>query len=269
MPDGCTASISDPGCRRLVIRPGAIGDTILSLPAIEHLRPDEVWVRSDTVPLIRFAKRVRAIASTGIEMLGIPGVEPPAELVRELGSFGEIVSWYGSNRPEFREALGLFCKNVHFLPALPPSDSKVHAADFFLEQAGGCGPAIPHIRVEAVEPRESIVIHPLSGSARKNWPMARWLELKSQLTGVEWAGGPDWVRFENLLELAKWIAGARLYIGNDSGITHLAAAAGTPVIALFGPTDPAIWAPRGSQVRILRAPSMAEISTAMVLAAMA
>ena len=40
-------------------------------------------------------------------------------------------------------------------------------------------------------------------------------------------------------------------IGNDSGMTHLAAAVGTPVIAVFGPTDPAVWGPRGKKVRIL------------------
>jgi ADP-heptose:LPS heptosyltransferase len=44
-----------------------------------------------------------------------------------------------------------------------------------------------------------------------------------------------------------------VYIGNDSGISHLAAAAGAPVVALFGPTDPAVWAPRGPRVRILAA----------------
>jgi ADP-heptose:LPS heptosyltransferase len=58
------------------------------------------------------------------------------------------------------------------------------------------------------------------------------------------------VRIENLYELACWLASARLYIGNDSGITHLAAAVGTPVLALFGPTDPDVWAPRGANVRV-------------------
>ena len=46
---------------------------------------------------------------------------------------------------------------------------------------------------------------------------------------------------------------ARLYIGNDSGMTHLAARA-CPTIALFGPTDPAVWAPLGQNVRVVRAP---------------
>jgi ADP-heptose:LPS heptosyltransferase len=40
-------------------------------------------------------------------------------------------------------------------------------------------------------------------------------------------------------------------IGNDTGITHLAAAIGAPTVALFGPTDPAVWGPRGRKVRTL------------------
>jgi ADP-heptose:LPS heptosyltransferase len=54
-----------------------------------------------------------------------------------------------------------------------------------------------------------------------------------------------------LPQLAAKLAAAALYIGNDSGVTHLAAAAGAPTIALFGPTDPATWAPIGT-VRVLR-----------------
>jgi heptosyltransferase III len=276
--------------RRLLIRPGGIGDTILSFPAMECLRAGytEVWVRSEIVPLIRFADRVRSIASTGIDLLGLEGVEPPAELVRGLGSFDEIVTWYGANRPEFQSALGSFCKNARYLKALPPATG-VHAADFFLEQAGleqagperaGVhGPAVPRIDVGEVERRPSIVFHPFSGSDRKNWPLARFEELARELACVEWAARPDWVagrfaprpqaRFENLLDLARWIAGARLYIGNDSGITHLAAAAGARTIALFGPTDPEAWGPRGTGVTILRAPSMHEISMAMVRDAIA
>ena len=44
--------------------------------------------------------------------------------------------------------------------------------------------------------------------------------------------------FPGSCRLAKWLSGAKLYIGNDSGITHLAAAIGIPTLALFGPTDP-------------------------------
>jgi ADP-heptose:LPS heptosyltransferase len=52
-------------------------------------------------------------------------------------------------------------------------------------------------------------------------------------------------------ELAAILKQCSLYVGNDSGITHLAAAVGTPVVALFGPTDPGVWGPRGKCVSIL------------------
>jgi hypothetical protein len=89
--------------RRLVIRPGAMGDLILSLPALESLETGytEVWVSGPNVPLIRFAHRVRSIAATGLNLLGV--TEPPEHLIGELRSFDSIVSWYGANRPEFRQ----------------------------------------------------------------------------------------------------------------------------------------------------------------------
>lgn len=198
-------------------------------------------------------------------MLGIPGVDPPERLAVDLGSFCQIVSWYGARRPDFRSALGLFCKNATFFDALPDRPGS-HAADVFMSQAGGPLPAIPKIGTQGGERRQTVVLHPYSGSARKNWPYERFLGLERWYP-VEWAAGPDWVRFDDLMELAQWIAGAALYVGNDSGITHLAAAVGTPVVALFGPTDPEVWGPRGTRVKVVRARSMDEISTAMVRAA--
>jgi heptosyltransferase III len=260
--------------RRLIIRPGAIGDCLLALPAMEFLRADytEVWAASQNLPLIRFADRVRSIASTGLDLAGLPGRDAPA-----LSGFDSIVSWYGTNRPEFRAAVeGL---PFRFLPALPPADSKMHAADFFLRQvADGCAqPAIPHLDCPVIR-GDGIAIHPFSGGARKNWPLDRFRELASRLGGrVRWIAGPEdpplpeAERCDDLYELACSLAGARLYIGNDSGITHLAAAAGAPVLALFGPTDPAVWAPRGERVRVLATPHPGEaiesLSLEQVLAA--
>jgi ADP-heptose:LPS heptosyltransferase len=71
-------------------------------------------------------------------------------------------------------------------------------------------------------------------------------------------------RFDDLYELACWLATARIYIGSDSGPTHLAAAVGTPVVALFGPSDPAVWAPRGPHVAIAAAPAMDAITVEQV-----
>ncbi len=248
--------------RRLVICPGAIGDLILSLPAIECLRTEyfEVWTASANAPLVRFAGRVRGIASTGLDLMGI--VEPPEPLIRELRSFDSIISWYGANREDFRREIARLGLPFTFFPALPPDGTDVHAADFYLNQVRyltSCeSDGIP--RIECRVARQNFaIIHPFSGSPRKNWPLEKFRELARQLDRlmpVEWCAGPEdpplegAARIDDLYELACWLARASLYIGNDSGITHLAAAVGTPVLAMFGPTDPAVWAPRGPNVRV-------------------
>jgi ADP-heptose:LPS heptosyltransferase len=64
------------------------------------------------------------------------------------------------------------------------------------------------------------------------------------------------VRGAPIRVLGALLAKAGLYVGNDSGISHLAAAAGAPTLALFGPTDPAAWAPVGPRVQTVRSPNM-------------
>ncbi len=242
--------------RRLLIRPGAIGDVILSLPALEFLRADytEVWAPRPVVPLIRFADRVRAIPDSGLDLLEIPG-QAPAALVRALGDFDEIVSWYGAGRENFAAAAGRL--PIRLLTAVPPPDSREHAADYFRRQVGA-PPANPRIECTS-DPGGFAVIHPFSGSPAKNWPLDRYRALAQTIDArmpLCWSAGPEEIldaaqRFDDLYALACWLHSARFYIGNDSGITHLAAAVGTPTLALFGPTDPAVWAPRGPHVRVL------------------
>jgi hypothetical protein len=266
--------------RRLVIRPGAIGDFIVSLPAIESLRTDsfEVWATAQNLPLVRFGARTRGISGTGLDLLGI--TEPDAGLLDSLRSFDSIVSWYGSNRPDFRLLVAQLRLPFHFLPALPPPGTDLHACEFYLEQTAPFRTrqvsAIPRIPVPARQ-RTGAVIHPFSGSTRKNWPMDRYRALAEALRPmpVFWCAGPEdslpnAVRIADLYDLACRLAEARVFIGNDSGIAHLAAAAGTPVVALFGPTDPRIWAPRGEGVRVVAADGdMASLAVADVLAAVA
>src|SRR5882762_7304699 len=171
--------------RRLIIRPGAIGDFILSLPAMERLRTDylEVWAGTQNLPLARFAECTRSIASTGLDMLEI---DPSAKLIQELRGFDSIVSWYGSARPEFRdivEALGL---PFQFFTAIPPEDCRMHAADFYLRQVcpQAQEPAIPRIECAALKPDDAAgfaVIHPFSGSPKKCWPLDRYQALAKKL----------------------------------------------------------------------------------------
>ena len=158
--------------RRLLIRPGAIGDLIVSLPALESLRADylEVWVAEQNVPLIQFADAVHSIGSTGLDLLEF--AQSP-KLVERLRAFDDIISWYGSNRPEFRDAVDRLKLPFRFLPALP-HDSKLHAINFYLtqvqvEHALACSPKIkipPHSR------EDFAVIHPFASSLQKRWPLA-------------------------------------------------------------------------------------------------
>lgn len=113
-------------------------------------------------------------------------------------------------------------------------------------------------------------VHPGSGSPAKNWPADRFAQLAARLSG-----GRPWLLIEGPADraaaahlravsgavvaydlpprrLAALLRPAGRYVGNDSGVTHLAAACGVPTTALFGPSDPVRWAPEGA--RVLRAP---------------
>jgi len=241
---------------------------------MESLKADytEVWAASQNLPLIRFADRVRPISATGLDLLEIPG-QDNARTIELLRAFDSIVSWYGANRPEFVAATARLGLPIQLFPALPRGPE--HAVDFYLGQArtlaANVTAAQPRILCSAAR-RRLAVIHPYSSNKAKNWPLERFHELALHIERtmpVEWTAGPDEPlegarRFDDLYELACWIASAALFVGNDSGIAHLAAAVGTPAVVLFGPTDPAIWAPRGERVVALRRDPLTDLPVAEV-----
>lgn len=246
--------------RLLAIRPGAIGDCILSFPALEslRLRTDflEIWVPTPVVPLVKFAHKVRAISNTGLDLVGLPGLDAPPKM---LANYDAIVSWYGTNRDDFRTATSHL--PIKFHRALPDS-TNLHAVDFFCAQLQ-TPPLNPRIQIDAPK-RDFIAIHPFSGSPKKNWP--HFHDAAKQLPNVQWcatAQNPHAISHD-LGQVSHWLAEARLYIGNDSGITHLAAAVGTPVIAIFQASDPRIWAPRGDHVTILQSPTIEQVLKAIL-----
>lgn len=123
-----------------------------------------------------------------------------------------------------------------------------------------------------------LALAPGSGQPMKNWPLPHYYELSRSLAWqyrfkVVWLTGPGEAAMLPYLQglaaaqghlvlqnlplkrVAAVLSRARLYVGNDSGLTHLAAAAGAArVLALFGPTDPRVWAPWGAQVEVLAGP---------------
>lgn len=259
--------------RRLLIRPGGIGDCITCLPAMEQLRTEytEVWVPTAVVPLIQFADRVRSISGTGLDLLGLDDGEPLPVHRDALSQFDSIFSWYGANRTEFRHAAARVNRHWQFLPALPPADSRLHATDFHAQNLGLPLGLVPRLVVDEPPRRQTIVIHPFSGGTGKNWPLERFRRLASQLPlEVEWVAGPEEElpeahRFEDLMGLACWIRGTQIYVGNDSGITHLAAATGIKTVALFGAGTARVWQPRGKRVTLIEASAVEQIEVEEVL----
>jgi heptosyltransferase-3 len=186
---------------------------------------------------------------------------------------------------------------VHRLPSFPETGDEAVAGlqARYLEELGlEYIPAPFTLEVglpEEEEPPELpgpgpwLAVAPGSGQLLKNWPLAHYGEVSRELAReyglqVVWLAGPaeeamlpeleasaqsqGQVLLANrpLLEVARVLSRCRLYLGNDSGLTHLAAAVGKPgVIALFGPTDPRVWAPLGPRVRILAAPGHPALGT--------
>ena len=246
--------------RRLLIRPGAIGDFIVSLPAMEALRADytEVWCAEGNVPLARFADSARSIGNSGLDRLGLL---PADDVVSRLWSFDSIISWYGTRNEVFRETARKLALPIQFLDALPLGGC--HAVEYYRQQALSLGARevgrVPSIRCPD-KAREYAVIHPFASNVNKRAPMLQFEVLAERLSKnmpVHWLSGPEEelpgaVQFPNLYDLACWLRGARIFVGNDSGIGHLAAGVGTPVLSMFRTTDPRIWAPRGVAVDVVR-----------------
>jgi heptosyltransferase III len=123
-----------------------------------------------------------------------------------------------------------------------------------------------------------LAVAPGSGQARKNWPLSHYYEVTRALAWqfglrVVWLAGPAeegllpylealaqaqghlLLANRPLAQVAHFLSRCRLYLGNDSGLTHLAAAVeGPDILALFGPTDSRVWAPLRPDVLILTAP---------------
>jgi ADP-heptose:LPS heptosyltransferase len=149
------------------------------------------------------------------------------------------------------------------------------------------------LNLAALPPRGILVLHPGSGGAAKCWPAKRFAELAAA-AARHWgvlpvfligpADASAWHEVQAALppslaalalverplrEVLALLSLARAYVGNDSGISHLAGRA-CPTLALFGPSDPRVWHPLGSRVVILAAESgnLARLSAEEVGAAL-
>lgn len=277
------------GGRVLVIRGGAVGDFILTLPALRLLReslPDnEVEVLgypgiSALAVAAGLADRTRALEHGGMARLFARGAAIDPELAAYLAGFNLVLSYLYDPDGIFRD--NLVRAGVKTLIEGPHhvQPGQGHAAlqlarplerlALFLEDGDWRRPFFPRPAPVAATP--VIALHPGSGSERKNWPLERWLEVAAGLRAGGWRvvfvtgeaeeargqlaqipGGWEVWHQRPLPELAGLLGGCAGFLGHDSGMSHLAAACGLPCLLLFGPTDPGVWAPPQAGVRVLRA----------------
>lgn len=280
------------GRRILVVRAGALGDTLLALPAIRALRllvgPSGEVELLGTEPAAglalgpKHATRLHSIDRARFRPLFQESADD-SDLVSFLEDFDLVVAW--SSLPLLEGKLSRL--GIPLLKAPPLPESGVHASDHLYRSLAPLdvfGPAPPpeidldeesraaghdFIRRGGLREFDFIAIHPSSGSTRKNWPSNRFLDLalrlrreNQPLLWIEGEADRDVVaallrvvqapvaRDLPLKALASLLSWSRGFVGNDSGVTHLAAAAKAPSIALFGPTDPRVWAPRGPRVLV-------------------
>jgi len=286
--------------RILVIRGGAIGDFILTLPAIKLLREAFPAAHLEIIGyrhIVALAEgRFYADAARSIEygpMAGFfarRGTLSP-EMTEYFGSFQQVVSYlfdpdgiFEANlrRAGVKNYVGAFTKIDDSDHATQQLARPLQSLALFLEDSAAT--VYPRSHDHAIAERfleghvgPFVAIHAGSGSARKNWPVDRWAALGRRLLAASPArklllvgGEADHEILRALHEtlgersflardlalphLAAVLGRCDAFLGHDSGISHLAAAAGARCILLFGPTDPAVWAPMNSQVKVLRAP---------------
>jgi len=276
----------------LLFHQTALGDFGLALPVLRGLAGrGEAWVVGPwsrielAMALISGGAGVKGLDIEMFEFsrLHVPG--GPSRLspmVKKLFDGAEtIVSFIAPEDGDWAENVRRLAPQAKLVcvPPRPPEDWSDHVHDWYaaaLDRAGVDGLIDASPGVDLHKPDGPIVVHPGSGGVSKQWPLDRFDELVDRLHDAEpdrpirvIAGEAEVDRWppETLSEweerhhltVIRTTAGlldamrdAAVYVGNDAGPTHVAAQAGLSTVAMFGPTDPAVWAPIGPRVVVLK-----------------
>jgi len=271
----------------LIVHQGALGDLVCIFPLIaalrSHFRPVGILCQE---PLGRLAAAEGLVeawfpieaAWTASLFAGDAGLE-----ARRLLSPYAHVLVFSRSEGLVSSLQRMGNTRVFRIPPQPPKNQRIHVAEHALEHVQACGllpgreRMLPESAPDAPSPVEksrsrSVLIHPGSGSPRKRWPFSGFWDVAVQLAALrlrpEFLIGPaeqdvlpELARREATvhrpddgIELLALLRSAAAYIGNDSGVSHLAAWAGLPSVVIFGPTDPVRWRPRGRSVEIVQPP---------------
>ena len=278
--------------RILVIRGGAIGDFVLTLPVLAALRQHFPQTYLEVLGYAHIAQlalaggladAVRSIEARPLAGFFARGGVLADELQRYFASFALIISYLYDPDGIFQANVAR-CSRAQFIagPHRPDEHGALHATEVFLKPLERLAifdmDAVPRLSLNSPPSALPLLaFHPGSGSERKNWPESSWAELLQDLTTTTRlnfllvGGEAEGDRLERLAatlpparleiarnlpltELAQRLSASMAFLGHDSGITHLAAALGLPAVVLWGDTVQAVWHPRGERIRILRHP---------------
>lgn len=278
--------------RILVIRGGAIGDFVLTLPVLSALKSR---FPSASIEILGYPAIARlALIGPLADALHPIEARPLAGFFARRGMLDAAMSAFFARFDVILSYLydpdGIFRENVlkctraqyHQGRHRPDETAPLHAVDTFLQPLQRLAifepDGTPRLEPECRSPGPGrwIAVHPGSGSETKNWPEPRWTELLSRLLrqtnlGMLLVGGEaegqrldrlaqGWpahrlrmFRNQPLDELAGTLRACLHFLGHDSGITHIAAAVGLPCVVLWGPSNPILWRPRGDRVLVIQA----------------
>jgi heptosyltransferase III len=290
--------------RILVIRGGAIGDFILTLPAIAALRQQFPRAHLEVLGYPHIAElalagglvnRVQSIEARALAGFFARGGELAEHMADYFSEFDLVLSYLYDPDGIFQTNVAL-CTGAQFIaaPHRAKDTNRVHAAKVYLQPLERLAiydaDPVPHLLFDApLRSGNTLALHPGSGSERKNWPEARWAGLLEHLAGATnrellvVGGEAEGERLQRLAaalppsrsrvakslplpELGRHLAACRAFIGHDSGISHLAAAVGLPCLLLWGETAEEVWRPPSQRVVVVRHPDgIAELPVADVL----
>ena len=253
---------------------GALGDFVLTWPAIHCLRltlPDYAFLGIGRPEYMRLAVSLGLLDSyLDKESARLLDFFSGRTIPQEIGHPHGAILWLTDggkvvNLLKKSASLPVVCINP--FPAL-----QTHIARYYCLSVRSCFPInIPENLSDCFPSREIkgqyALIHPGSGSIKKNYTPQLYLSLAKELRRLwrqkaRFIFGPveqekmnikdfsgEWIEQpEDVQELADLLTGASLYIGNDSGVSHLSGYLGTPTIALYKTTDPKIWGAIGREV---------------------
>ncbi len=277
--------------RLLLLFPGALGDFLCFLPTAMGLRQAHgetlLVANAAAVELVENGPfRTASIDRSEVADLFAGG--PPSASARSLfAGFAVAHSWTGHGAPELATRLAAITGGTVRVHRFRGMHAGEHAIDYYARCAG-VPPAPAAVWTTAADQAWAeewcranlggaasiIVVHPGSGSPRKSWDgfpdLVRELRVRAPARnaavavvlgpaemerGTRAPDGVAAIRGVSLRRVAALLQRAALYVGNDAGISHLAAVVGAPTLALFGPSDPALWAPRGRSVEVISAPT--------------